>query len=111
MSKTKIVVFVIAAIVLLGSLAFGTTWLGIEWHGFFGPKRQNVEREIFEQTRSYVHGKIQDLTRYRLQYLQADTDSERAAIRSTVRMQFAEFDVEQLPHQELKDFWKECNSP
>lgn len=98
-----------AGLVLAGSFAFGATWLGIEWRGFFGPKRAEVDRRIFEETRSYQHGKAQDLARYRLQYLRADSDEDRDAIASTVRMQFAEFDVESLPQPELREFWRTVN--
>lgn len=99
-----------AVFVALYVLCFGLTWLGIEWRGFFGPKRQAVERQIFEQTPSYIHGKIQDLTRYRHQYMTATDDAARAAIASTVRLQFAQFDVASLPQAELREFWRTCNN-
>lgn len=90
------------------SLAFGLTWLGIEWRGFFGPRRAAVERRIFEETRSYQHGMRQDLVRYRMEYLLADTQDEKDAIASTVRMRFAEFDTTTLS-PELQAFWALCS--
>ena len=108
----KIIGLIAAVVVSLAvsiSLLFGLTWMGIEWRGFFGPKRAAVEREIFVQTRSYNEAKIQDLSKYRLEYLRADSQDDRDAIASTVRMQFAEYPIDSLPNQELKDFIKEIN--
>lgn len=90
------------------SLCFGLTWLGIEWRGFFGPKKADVERSIFERTESYQHSKRQDLIRYRMQYLSTDDEDAKALIASTVRLQFAEFDANTLS-PELRQFWAQCN--
>ena len=89
-------------------LSFGLTWAGIEWRGFFGPKQAAVEREVFKETRSYNEGMIQQLSRYRLQYLRADSEDERKAIASTVRTMFAEYDRSKLS-PELQDFVKEVS--
>lgn len=110
--KTGVVLLIAGVVVLIPVLlaaSFGLTWLGIEWRGFFGPKRQAVEREIFEQSPSYIHGKIQDLARYRHEYMTAETDEQRDAIASTVRLQFAQFDVRSLDQRELHEFWLQCN--
>jgi hypothetical protein len=48
------------------------------WRMYYIPRYANVERQAFEQTRSYVHGKIQDLTRYYRQHNEADADGKRA---------------------------------
>ena len=106
----KITAASFAALGVLLVLCFGLTWMGIEWRGFFGPKRAVIEREIFEETPSYRHGKIQDLTRYRFQYMKATSDEARSAIASTVRLQFAQFDVRSLDQAELRKFWNTCNN-
>lgn len=77
---------------------------GIMWQSFIGQKRENVRREIFEETKSYNEGKEQDLIRYRLQYLQAE-ESEKNAIASTIRMMFADYDENKLS-DELRAFLK-----
>jgi hypothetical protein len=94
--------------VVLG-LCFGLTWLGIEWRGFFGPKRAAVERRIFEETPSYIHGMKQDLMRYRHQWMTAD-EEKRMGIESTVRMRFAQFDPRHLEDPELSGFYRKCMS-
>lgn len=90
------------------SLMFGLTWLGIEWRGFFGPKRAEVERKIFRETRSYDEGMIQQLSRFRLQYVRSKDDEERAAILSTVRTMFAEYDADKLPSVDLSNFLRKA---
>ena len=87
---------------LLGFL-FGMEHLGIAWEGYFGPKRAAVKREVFKETRSYNEGMIQQLARYRLQYIKAESDVEKEAIASTVRNMFAEYDKTKLS-PELRNF-------
>src|SRR3990167_3673962 len=90
----------ILAFAVLLVLVFGLTWLGIEWRVFFGPKSENVERKIFKETRAYNEGMIQQLARYRLQYVQTKDEVERTAIKSTVRQMFEEYDPSKLPTPE-----------
>ena len=75
--------------------------------GFFEVRRENVRREIFEETKSYVHGKIQDLAKYKYEWERAKLKSDdvtMGAIEGTIRSQFAEFDVDKLNSEELKRF-------
>ena len=97
-----IVIGVLVLVVLL-SLSFGLTWLGIEWYGFFGPKREAVRREVFKQTKSYNEGKMQQLVKFRMEFLRAKTPQEKSAIAGTVRIMFADYDEEQLA-RELRGF-------
>ena len=43
---------------------------------FFAPKYENVRREVFENTKSYTHGKIQDLAKYKDEYDKAEYDEK-----------------------------------
>jgi hypothetical protein len=106
-SKTKSVFTGIGVVILILILCFGLEWMGIGWKGFFGPKHAAVERKVFEQTRSYVHGKAQDLSRYRLQYLQAETQEAKDTIASTIRMQFAEVNPDDLQNEDLRGFLRQ----
>lgn len=109
MKKFGYGVGILAALFAVVALLFGLTWLGIEWRGFFGPKAADVERKTFQKTRSYNQGMVQQLTRYRLQYIRTKDEDEKKAIASTVRTMFAEYDPASLPNQELRDFMKEVN--
>ncbi len=70
---------------------------------FFAPKTENIKREIFENTKSYLHGVQQDLGKYYLEYQKAD-DAGKGAIRATIQMRFAEVDVNKLQSPELRLF-------
>jgi len=76
---------------------------GLGWMKFFEPKKENIRREIFEQTQSYVHGKIQDLAKYQDEYNKADVD-DKEAIRQLIILRFAEFDETQIRPVGLKNF-------
>jgi hypothetical protein len=74
---------------------------------FFAPKYENVRREVFENTQSYVESKRQDLVKYRLEYMRAKTDEEKAALKFTIVQEFANFDETKLPSPELRDFLRQ----
>ena len=87
--------------ILLLFFVFGLYALG--WMKFFEPKKENIRREIFEQTQSYVHGKIQDLAKYYEEYEKADANSKES-IRQLIIVRFAEFDEAKIRSTKLKTF-------
>ena len=99
----KFVALVIAGLILLIVLAFGLELVGLEWTKFFASKKEEIRREVFEQTKSFNEAKVQDLVKYRLQYIRAKEEIEKKAIASTIRHMFADYSVEKLD-QELKQF-------
>ncbi len=101
----------IVIIVLLLSAAFGLEWAGIKWYGFFGPKKEAVRREVFKQTRSYNEGKEQELIKYRLDYLRAQSEDEKKAIASTIRHSFADYDENLIDSPELQSFLRKMKYP
>lgn len=98
-----IIVSVIAFIAVVLALDYG----GVMWQSVIAPKREEVRRDIFENTKSYREGKRQELVRYRLQYIKAETEAERNAIASTVRMSWADVSTDGL-EPELKSFLQSC---
>ena len=85
------------------AIVFILELVGLGFSKFFEPKRENIRREIFEETKSYVHGKTQDLSKYYNEWRKAET-KDKEAIESLVRMQFAEFDSENIRETKLKNF-------
>lgn len=79
-------------------------FIGYKWFSFLEPKKENVRREIFLNTRSYDEGKLQDLIKIRMEYLQADKET-KPIIASTIRHMFSEYNESKLP-LELKFFLK-----
>lgn len=84
-----LVLFVIVGWFLTGS--------GIMTKKFFGTMNENVNREIFEETKSYNEGKTQQLAKYFQEYQTSNDIESRAAIRGTIRTMFADYDAEKLP--------------
>lgn len=62
---------------------------------FWGVRKENARREIFEQTQSYVEGKRQELIKLHHEWMKSDSTS-KIAIESTIRMNFANFDEKKV---------------
>lgn len=102
-SGWKIIRWGLIFITILITIDFVGNYYGLFSYGFFAPKMENVRRKTFENTQSYVQGKIQDLSNYKLQYSQAKDSDSKQAIQAVIRTQFANFDISQCP-DELKPF-------
>ena len=83
-------------------LGWGLSYNSIWMKRVLGVMHENVNREIFEETKSYNEGKIQQLAKYRLEYLKADSEGKEA-IKSTIQTMFADFNKDNLP-LELEGF-------
>ena len=91
MSNGKIVGIVLLVIIGLIGLSFGLGYLGVFHTKTVGKARQNAEREVFEQTQSYVEGKRQESAKAYKEWLQADPSSKKA-LENLARTTFANFD-------------------
>ena len=98
-------IFAAAIVVLLVLLGIGTGFeiLGIQKDRITEPMRENVKRDVFENTNSYNRGVANDLARYRKQYLMADQE-DKEAIASTIALQFGDYDADKLQSNELASF-------
>lgn len=85
------------ALVGLGVLGFALTAYDTGMYGFWAPKRENIRREVFTNTQSYVQGKITYLTQLQLDYAQATTPAQRNAIRSVILSEANQIQPELLP--------------
>ena len=97
----RIVLPVVVALVVIGA---GSELLGLGWFRFIEPKRESVRREVFEETKSYVHGAIQDIARYHGEYAAA-TEEEQKAIKVVIRTRFAEFDADHIESTPLRTWF------
>lgn len=77
---------------------------------FFAPKYENARREVFENTQSYVEGKRQEVSKYRLEYLRAKDPAEKNAIRMTILQSTANLDLSKLP-PDLEMFVRQLGTP
>lgn len=103
MKRWGIILLVIGAIILLIGLSFGLGFWKMAFKSTFEPMEQDIEREVFENTKSYVQGKIQDLSNYYEEYQKADAE-DRVIIRNVIQMQFAGFEKKDIDNETLKSF-------
>lgn len=87
----------IVGIILLLAVGFGLQEFDLFSFSFFAPKYEAVHRKVFEQTPSYVQGKVQDLSNYKLQYELAKSPEDKASIKAVVGSQFANMDDKYIP--------------
>lgn len=104
MNWVKGLFIAIIAIIVVVGLTFG----GLQFYKFFAPRYEKARRVVFENTRSYKQAKLQELAKYRLEYLKSDSEGVRQAIASTIRHRFADYDRKELPY-ELSEFLREIN--
>jgi len=101
----KKLLIVIASIVGLFALIFLANEFSIFGTKFWGVRKENAKREVFEQTQSYVEGKRQELIKLHHEWNKA-SDDEKIAIEATIRMSFANFDESKIEQPELYSFLK-----
>lgn len=78
----------------------GLTWIfqGNDFfmYKFFGLKYENTRREIFEQSKAYNQGVIQELQNMQFEYIKAD-EAHKNALASIILHRSADYDVDRLP--------------
>jgi len=93
-----IIVIVICAII------FTIVFLVIK--GIAGVKNADIDRKIYEQSKSYIHGKTQDLAKYYEEFQKADEQGKQV-IKNIIQMNFAELDETKIENRRLKAFLQE----
>ena len=78
---------------------------------FWGVRKENARREVFEQTQSYVEGKRQDLIKYHHEWVNA-SDDDKVAIEFTIRQSFSQFNEDKylVDQPELLRFLKDIKN-
>lgn len=102
--KAKIFGMSVGAFVLMIALIFVLGAVGVAYKKLYKPMHENIEREVFEETQSFVHGKIQDLAKYKREYDATDDMIERQAIQELINQQFAQFDSSKVKDPNLRNF-------
>jgi hypothetical protein len=102
MRTTLIIIGLITGLFLLIFLVNEFSIFGTK---FWGVRKENARREVFEQTQSYVEGKRQELIKLHHEWNKADADS-KLAIEATIRASFATFDESKIEQPELYSFLK-----
>lgn len=99
----KYALWTIGGLAAIFALSFIGNAMGLFNIQFWGVKQANAQRNVFEQSQSYVEGKRQEVTKYRLEYMQTKDPQSREAIRQTILMSTANMDLSKLT-PEQRDF-------
>lgn len=84
-------IVLIVAVVGIG-LSYSFGWVGVHQTKTFKKAKQNADREVFEETNSFVKAKRQEAIKAYKEYLEADTEQDRKAIETIISMSLADFD-------------------
>jgi hypothetical protein len=99
-----------AGYVLLALVAvLALTWIvqGNEFflYKVFAPKRAEVERQVFENTRSFNEGMVQELQAMRFEYAKEDDPEAKKAMASVILHRADGYDLnDPLVPQDLRNF-------
>jgi len=107
MKTWSIVLLFFAGLIILIALDFGFGYVGVFKTKTVGKAQQDANREVFEQTQSYIEGKRQEALKYYREYKQSTDEGEKKGIKNIVAHAFANFDEEKLSG-EVKTFVKSC---
>ena len=80
-------------------LLFAFTGANFFTYKFWAPKQANAEREVFEQTQSFVQGKAEYIARLRFQY-QSASGPQKDALRTLILSEASAVDNAKLPADE-----------
>jgi len=100
-----------AAATVLGLLALAIVAVGIGWAAnendlaqtrYFAPRQEAVRRSVFEQSKAYNQGQIQELQNMWFDYERTDPQHQ-AALAGLILHRAADFDEDRLP-PDLRSF-------
>ena len=85
----------IGVLVLIGFLGLGWVLMGNSFflYKFFAPRQAAVERQVFENTRSFTQGMIQELENMHFEYEKATNPEVKASLRSIILHRVAGFNL------------------
>lgn len=94
--------------VLFTVLVFGLSWI-VQGNDFFlykvfAPQQEGVRRQVFENTKSYNQGMVQELENMQFEYVKAD-DEHKKALASVILHRAADFPEDKMP-ADLRAFIK-----
>lgn len=100
--KLRIVGWTIGVFLFVGAVGFLSQGTDFVLYKFWAPKFENARREVFENTKSYNQGMIQEIENMAFEYAQAD-DAHKEALAQIILHRTADFDLDKL-HPDTRAF-------
>lgn len=97
-------VTILCLAVFIGLLA-ALNVIDLKFYQYFGKEKANIQREIFEENKSHVHGMIEDLAKYKLELARTEDEVERKAIINYITENYATFDGDKIENDSLREFY------
>lgn len=88
----------VVCLIALYGLGFLATGGDLVIYRFWAPKQENARRQVFQNTQSYVQGKVEYISRLRYQYSVATDDDQKAALKTLILDEASTVDASQLPN-------------
>lgn len=101
-NKFLIALITVGSIAGIYALGFVLQAMNLGLYAFWAPKYQAVERQVFEESKPYVQGKITYLNRLRGDYELA-SESQKPAIKAVIKREASQIKTEYLP-ADLRSF-------
>jgi len=98
---------VLSVLLVIGAL-FATPFVMGEYNILFKKtiikRSKDVDRKIYETSKSYIKGASQDLAKYQFEYYNTLDADEKIAIQQLVLNRFSDLEASQLNNTSLKQF-------
>jgi hypothetical protein len=83
-------------LVVLYGIGFLATGGDLAIYKFWAPKQENAKRQVFENTQSYVEGKVQNIEQECFAYNKAD-GAQKDSLAGEIRNEATTIDLDKLP--------------
>lgn len=107
MKSFKVILIGVVILIVILAIGYGLGWFNVFATKTIGKAQENANRQVFEQTQSYVMGKRQQALKYYNEYIMTKDDQTKQIIKNEVSQMFAEFDDNKL-NGESKRFVEWC---
>ena len=98
-SLPRVALAMLVGLVIIYGLGFLATGGDLAIYKFWAPKQENAKRQVFENTQSYVEGKIQNIEQECFAYHKAD-GAQKDALAGEIRNEATTVDLDKLPSDE-----------
>lgn len=95
-NKLSIALITVVSVVGVYALGFVLQAMNLGFYAFWAPKYKAVERQVFEESKPYVQGKITYLNRLRGDYELAP-EGQKTTIKAVIKREASQVKSEYLP--------------
>ena len=96
MKRSSVVMLVFAGLVVLVGLPWFVQGQEFFLYRYFAPKTEQVRREVFEQSKAYNQGMVQELQNMQFEYVKAEPEHKNA-LASIILHRVADYPQDKLP--------------